>query len=53
MTGRWSLVSGCQVSQWFILTCIVHDGDKPRLTPAGAPESQSEATPGTRRRVIE
>src|SRR5262245_25459813 len=36
--GRWSLVSGCQISAWFILMCVVHEGDQPRLTPAGAPE---------------
>jgi alkylation response protein AidB-like acyl-CoA dehydrogenase len=38
VSGRWSLVSGCQFSAWFILMCVVHEGGKPRLTPAGAPE---------------
>jgi alkylation response protein AidB-like acyl-CoA dehydrogenase len=38
VSGRWSLVSGCQLSAWFILMCIVHEDDKPRLTPSGAPE---------------
>ena len=33
VSGRWSLVSGCQLSSWLILMCIVHkDG--------GAPESR-------------
>jgi indole-3-acetate monooxygenase len=38
VTGRWSLVSGCQISNWFILMCIVHEDGKPRLTPSGVQE---------------
>src|SRR4029450_9992731 len=38
VSGRWSLVSGCQFSAWFILTCIVHEDGKPRPTPAGTSE---------------
>src|SRR5215510_3234875 len=26
VNGRWSLVSGCQLSAWFILMCSVHEG---------------------------
>src|SRR5262249_12298095 len=40
MSGRWSLVSGCEMSTWLILMCIVYDNDRPRLTPAGIPESR-------------
>jgi alkylation response protein AidB-like acyl-CoA dehydrogenase len=38
LSGRWSLVSGCQLSTWFILMSMVHEAGKPRLTPSGAPE---------------
>ncbi len=38
VSGRWSLVSGCQFSAWFILMCIVHEDGKPRLLPTGGPE---------------
>ena len=38
VSGRWSLVSGCQLAAWFILMCAVHENGKPRLTPSGAPE---------------
>ena len=38
MSGRWSLVSGCQLSAWFILMCIVHENGKPRLLSSGEPE---------------
>jgi alkylation response protein AidB-like acyl-CoA dehydrogenase len=32
VSGRWSLVSGCQLSTWAILMCIVHKDGKPSLT---------------------
>ena len=38
VSGRWSLVSGCQLSAWFILMCTVHESGKPRLLPSGEPE---------------
>jgi indole-3-acetate monooxygenase len=38
VSGRWSLVSGCQLSDWFILSCTVHEHGKPRLAPSGEPE---------------
>lgn len=40
VSGRWSLVSGCQLSAWLILMCIVHKDGQPSLTPSGAPESR-------------
>jgi indole-3-acetate monooxygenase len=40
VSGRWSLVSGCQLSTWVILMCIVHKNGRPSLTPSGAPESR-------------
>jgi alkylation response protein AidB-like acyl-CoA dehydrogenase len=38
VNGRWSLVSGCQLSAWFILMCTVYEDGKPRLTSSRAPE---------------
>ncbi|HLZ69749.1 MAG TPA: acyl-CoA dehydrogenase family protein [Dehalococcoidia bacterium] len=38
VSGRWSLVSGCQISEWLQLHCIVHEGGSPRPTPAGTPQ---------------
>jgi len=40
VSGRWSLVSACQFSHWFILLCVVHEDGKPRLTPSGSPENR-------------
>ena len=30
VTGRWALVSGCQLAAWMILLCTVHEDGKPR-----------------------
>ena len=38
VSGRWSLVSGCQFSTWLILLSIVQEDGQPRRTPSGAPE---------------
>jgi hypothetical protein len=38
VSGRWSLVSGCQLSAWFLLMCIVHENGKARFVPSGEPE---------------
>jgi alkylation response protein AidB-like acyl-CoA dehydrogenase len=40
VSGRWSLVSGCQIADWIQLTCIVHEDGTPRLTPAGVPQQR-------------
>jgi alkylation response protein AidB-like acyl-CoA dehydrogenase len=37
VTGRWSLASGCQHSNWIVGGCRILDGDQPRLTPDGEP----------------
>lgn len=47
VSGRWSLVSGCQLSAWFILLCTVHENGKPRLDPSGAPELRFMLCPAT------
>src|SRR5438067_423165 len=40
VSGRWSLVSGCELGSWMVLLCVVHEDGKPRLTPAGTPENR-------------
>jgi indole-3-acetate monooxygenase len=35
--GRWNFASGIQNARWLYCTCIMMDGDTPRLTAAGAP----------------
>ena len=38
LSGRWSLVSGCELASWIPLTAVVHADDRPRKTAAGGPE---------------
>jgi alkylation response protein AidB-like acyl-CoA dehydrogenase len=53
VTGRWSLVSGCQLSAWFILMCLVHEDGKPRLGPSGTPESRFMLCPAADCEIID
>jgi alkylation response protein AidB-like acyl-CoA dehydrogenase len=38
--GRWSLVSGCELAEWLLLACVVHDGEAPRRVAPGVPETR-------------
>ena len=53
VNGRWSLVSGCELASWMVLLCVVHEGGRPRLTAAGAPESRFVLVPSTACKVID
>jgi indole-3-acetate monooxygenase len=53
VNGRWSLVSGCELSAWMVLLCIVHDGGKPRMTSAGGPESRFVVLPAQDCEIID
>jgi alkylation response protein AidB-like acyl-CoA dehydrogenase len=53
VSGRWSLVSGCELAAWLVLLCVVHEDAKPRLTPAGAPESRFMLLPATACEIID
>src|SRR5215831_13553607 len=33
VSGRWSLVSGCELGAWMVLLCAIHEDGRPRLTP--------------------
>ena len=37
VTGRWSLVSGCELASWMILWSVLHEDGKPRMTLAHLP----------------
>lgn len=36
INGRWTLVSGCELSDWFALRCLVTGGDLPKTLGPGA-----------------
>lgn len=45
VSGRWALVSGCELASWLILLSVVHEGDTPRLTATGTPETRFVLVP--------
>ncbi len=53
VNGRWSLVSGCELAAWMVLLCVVHEDAKPRLTPAGVPETRFMLLPATACEIID
>ena len=53
VSGRWSLVSGCELGTWMVLLCVVNEGGKPRLTPAGVPETRFMILPSTECEIID
>lgn len=38
VSGRWSLVSGCQLADWIPVMCIITAGSEPRVVAPGVPE---------------
>jgi indole-3-acetate monooxygenase len=53
VSGRWSLVSGCELAAWMVLLCGVHEDGKPRLTPAGTPDTRFMLVPATACEIID
>ena len=53
VSGRWSLVSGCELAAWMVLLCIIYQDGTPRLTPQGAPESSFMILPATSCEIID
>jgi alkylation response protein AidB-like acyl-CoA dehydrogenase len=51
--GRWALVSGCHLASWLVLLTVVHEGDRPRLTTTGAPETRFMVVPASECRIID
>lgn len=40
ITGQWSLVSGCELAEWTLLTCLVEDNGELRMAALGGPETR-------------
>lgn len=53
VTGRWSLVSGCEAATWMVLSAVVHDGGMPRLAASGAPETRFMLLPASQCEIID
>jgi alkylation response protein AidB-like acyl-CoA dehydrogenase len=53
VSGRWSLVSGCELAAWMVLLCVIHEKGKPRLTAAGIPETRFVVVPSSACEIID
>jgi alkylation response protein AidB-like acyl-CoA dehydrogenase len=53
VSGRWSLVSGCELAAWMVLLCVVHEDGKPRLTAAGIPDTRFMFIPAIECEIID
>lgn len=38
VSGRWGIVSGCELAEWILLLAIVEDNGEPRMMAHGVPE---------------
>jgi alkylation response protein AidB-like acyl-CoA dehydrogenase len=38
VSGRWSLVSGCELAEWIVLLCVVEENGAPRFAAPDVPE---------------
>ena len=46
VSGRWSLVSGCELADWILLMCVITtDEGKQRMLAAGVPEMRMAYVP--------
>jgi indole-3-acetate monooxygenase len=53
LTGRWSLVSGCELANWMVLFSVVHDGGKPRTASPGGSEIRFMLVPANQCEIID
>jgi alkylation response protein AidB-like acyl-CoA dehydrogenase len=38
VSGRWGIVSGCELAEWILLLCVVEANGEPRMLAPGVPE---------------
>ena len=53
VTGRWSLVSGCELASWMVLWASVCEDGKPRMTPSGGPDIRFMLLPASQCEIID
>jgi alkylation response protein AidB-like acyl-CoA dehydrogenase len=53
VTGRWSLVSGCELASWMVLWSVVHEDSKPRMMLSGGPEIRFMLLPASQCEIID
>ena len=45
VSGRWSLVSGCELADWLLLMCVVTEGNESKVLSSGVPELRMAYVP--------
>ena len=53
VSGRWSLVSGCELADWISLMCVITEGAEPRMLAAGVPEMRMAYVPKGSYRILD
>ena len=51
--GQWNFASGVHHANWLFCTCLVMNGDQPRLTPSGMPETRSLWVPAEAATIVD
>ena len=51
--GSWDFTSGIHHANWVLCTSVVMQGDRPRLTAAGTPQTRSMWVPATQGRIAD
>ncbi|MBN1206048.1 MAG: acyl-CoA dehydrogenase family protein [Myxococcaceae bacterium] len=53
VSGRWSLVSGCELADWIALMCVITEGTGPRMMAPGVPETRMAYVPRGSYRILD
>ena len=53
VSGRWSLVSGCELADWIPVMCVVQQADQPRTLADGGPETRMVYLPRGSFRILD
>jgi alkylation response protein AidB-like acyl-CoA dehydrogenase len=53
VSGRWSLVSGCELADWIPVMCVITEAAEPRMLAAGVPEARMVYLPKGSYRILD
>jgi indole-3-acetate monooxygenase len=53
VSGRWSLVSGCELADWLDLCCVVMNNGEPVIGPSRVPETRFAVVPKDSYHIID
>lgn len=53
VSGRWALVSGCELADWIAVMCVVTEGAEPRMQAPGVPDMRMAYVPQGSYRIVD